>query len=104
MIECILEKSNLQDKKYKVTIFNRDGTSKIVHFGAKGYSDYTIHKDEERMHRYSVRHKPRENWNKSGLFTSGFWSKWILWNKPSLNESIRNTEKRFGLKIRLRRR
>ena len=73
---------------------------KTVHFGAEGYSDYTKHKDKERMQRYSARHKARENWAKSGIETAGFWSKWILWNKPSLSASIKDVEKRFGIKIR----
>jgi len=90
----ILQKSDLSDKKYMVTV-----GSKTVNFGAKGYSDYTIHKDEERMHRYENRHKKRENWKKSGITTAGFWSKWILWNKPSFIGSIKDTEKRFNIKI-----
>jgi hypothetical protein len=51
------------------------------------------------MHRYENRHKKRENWKKSGIKTAGFWSKWILWNKPSLNRSIKDTEERFNIKI-----
>ena len=31
-----------------------------VHFGAKGMSDYTIHKDDERKYRYIMRHKKNE--------------------------------------------
>ena len=91
----VLEKSKLPTKKYSITIDN-----KTINFGAKGYSDFTIHKDEERMHRYENRHKKRENWKKSGIETAGFWSKWILWNKPSFVGSIRDTEKRFNIKIK----
>ena len=93
----ILQKSTKSDKKFMVTIGN-----KTVHFGAKGYSDYTKHKNRSRMHRYETRHRSRENWKKSGLETAGFWSKWILWNKPGLIESIRDTERRFGIKIQYR--
>jgi len=91
----ILKKSSKKDKKFMVIIGN-----KTVHFGAVGYSDFTIHKDQERMHRYETRHKSREDWKKSGIKTAGFWSKWILWNKPSLISSIRDTQKRFGIRIR----
>lgn len=90
----ILEKSKNSTKKYAVKVGN-----KTVNFGAKGYSDFTIHKDVDRMHRYENRHKSRENWTKSGIKTAGFWSKWILWNKPSLNASIKDTERRFGIRI-----
>ena len=88
------------EKKYKVTIVKPNGTTKTVQFGAKGYSDFTKHKDVERKNRYDMRHKSRENWTKSGITTAGFWSKWILWNKPSLQSSISNTSKRFNITIK----
>ena len=90
----ILQKSKVSTKKLAAIIGN-----KTVNFGAKGYSDFTLHKDVDRMHRYEGRHKRRENWGKSGIETAGFWSKWILWNKPSLIGSIKDTEKRFNIKI-----
>ena len=91
----ILSKSTRADKKYMVKVDGR-----TVHFGATGYSDYTKHKDTDRRRRYIARHAARENWNKSGLQTAGFWSRYILWNKPTLAESIRDTEKKFNIKIR----
>ena len=91
-------KSTRKDKKYMVIV---DG--KTVHFGQKGYSDYTKHKDKERMQRYLTRHKARENWSKSGIKTAGFWSRWILWNKPSLTDSIKDVERRFGVELKRRR-
>ena len=92
--KIILQKSKSPDKKFMVTI-----DSKTVNFGAKGYSDYTKHRNKSRMHRYENRHKSRENWKKSGIKSAGFWSKWILWNKPGFKESVKDTEKRFGVKI-----
>lgn len=94
----ILQKSKVAGKKFAAIIGN-----KTVNFGAKGYSDFTIHKDYDRMKRYENRHKSRENWSKSGIKSAGFWSKWILWNKPSLIGSIKDTERRFGIKIRYKR-
>jgi len=90
-----LQKSSSPDKKYMAKIDN-----KTVHFGAKGYSDFTKHRDRSRMRRYENRHRTRENWKKSGIKTAGFWSKWVLWNKPSLSGSIKDTERRFGIKIK----
>lgn len=99
-IICKIEKSKHSGKKYQVSIFNlREESVRTIHFGAKGYSDYTIHKDVERMNRYDLRHKRREDWTKGGLYTAGFWAKWILWNKPSFQASVRDTAKRFGIKI-----
>ena len=92
--KIILQKSSHPDKKYMVTIGN-----KTVHFGASSYQSYEVHKDPERKKRYENRHKSRENWTKSGIKTAGFWAKHILWNKPSLRASIKDTEKRFNIKI-----
>jgi hypothetical protein len=101
-ITCWLEKSDQATKKFQVSILDpRTQRVRTVHFGAKGYSDYTLHKDPERMHRYTIRHQKRENWTKSGIYTAGFWSKWILWNKPSFRASVQDTSKRFGLNIRI---
>lgn len=89
-----LKKSTKPDKKYMVKIEN-----KTIHFGANGMSDFTKHKDPERKKRYIVRHQKKENWKKSGIKTAGFWSRWLLWNKPTITESKRNIETKFNVKI-----
>ncbi len=100
MISCALYVSDQAHKKFKIEITDsRTGSTRTVHFGAKGYSDYTIHRDAERMERYTVRHRARENWTRSGIYTAGFWAKWLLWNKPSLTASIHDTARRFRLRI-----
>jgi uncharacterized membrane-anchored protein YitT (DUF2179 family) len=89
-----LTKSSRPEKKYMVLIDN-----KVIHFGATGYSDLTQHKNKSRKMNYEKRHRSRENWTKSGLKTAGFWSKWLLWNKPTLISSIKDIEKLFNVKI-----
>lgn len=73
---------------------------RTIHFGARGMSDYTKHKDSSRKQRYITRHKKRESWSRSGVKSAGFWAKNLLWNKPSLSGSISSIERRFGLKIK----
>ena len=90
-----LAKSSRADKKYMVYV---DG--KVTHFGATGYSDYTRHKDPERKQRYITRHQARENWTKSGIHTAGFWSRWLLWGEPTIPDSIKAIERKFGIKIK----
>ena len=90
-----LSRSTKPDKKYMIQIDN-----KTIHFGAAGMSDYTKHKDAERKGRYMSRHNRRESWSKGGIRTAGFWSRWLLWNKPSLTASIQDTQRRFRIKIR----
>jgi hypothetical protein len=83
--------------KYVATLSDKEGKIHSIKFGAKGYSDYTIHKDSERKKRYIIRHKKKEDWTSSGILTPGFWSRWILWNKPGYRESIDNTKSKFNL-------
>lgn len=85
---------------HKFTAVFPDGSK--VHFGRKGYSDYTKHKDKARMERYLTRHRSRENWARSGAKTAGFWSRWLLWSSPSLDGARRKTEKVLGKKIVLK--
>ena len=55
-MEIIIKKSTNIDKKFDAVI---DGKKKIS-FGAKGYSDYTKHKDKDRKDRYIDRHRKNE--------------------------------------------
>ena len=87
----IIEKSSRATKKYMVKV-----GSKTIHFGAKGFEDYTTHQDESRKRNYLARHK-NENWNLSGIGTAGFWARWLLWNKPTIKESINDIKRRFKL-------
>ena len=83
------------EKKYDAVIEQENGRTKTVSFGAKGMSDYTKHGDEERKRRYVARHQARESF--TDPTTAGFWAKNILWNKPTIAESLRDTKARFHL-------
>ena len=93
MPEVVIQKSSSKGKKYDAVITDKEGKTKTVSFGAKGYSDFTKHKDEERKERYIARHKVNQDWK--DYETAGMWAKNILWNKPSIEASIRDTDKRF---------
>ena len=101
-MKIILEnlKNKKGQKKFRATLEN----GRKVEFGAKGYSDFTLHKDPERMQRYIIRHKKREDWTKKGINTAGFWSRWLLWSKPSRNGAIKLIENKFNVKINERKR
>ena len=88
-------KSKKATKKYDAIFKLDNGKEKIVSFGAAGYSDYTINKDDERKERYLRRHRSRENW--SNPLTSGSLSRYILWNKKTLKASIADFKKRFKI-------
>ena len=88
-------KSDKPNKKYYIIT----NDNKKVYFGAAGYSDFTIHKDEARKQRYIDRHKKNEfkYWNKSGIDTASFWSRFLLWNLPTITASYHDIKKRFNI-------
>lgn len=60
-------------------------------------SDFTLHKDPERKARYIARHQAHEHWEDPR--SAGFWSRWLLWNKPSLRASAQDIKRRFGIVV-----
>ena len=88
-MEVVISKSNRKDKKFKAVIDNK----KTVHFGASGYSDYTFNTHSDIKDRYIQRHKRNEDWNDYN--TAGFYAKHILWNKPTIQESVKDTNRNF---------
>ncbi len=98
-------KSSNSAKKYDA-IFMVNEKEKKVGFGASGYRDYTLINDknskfylEKLLDRnvvkasYIRRHREKENWNNP--LTAGALSRYILWNKKTLNASIRDFKQRF---------
>lgn len=120
-MKVILQKNPGGLKKWRAVL--PDG--KKVDFGLKGYSDYTIHKNPLRMRSYVMRHggvassnlkkstdekyvqdkmlnvktSTKENWSKNGIYTPGFWSRWLLWSHPSINAAKREISKKFNVKF-----
>jgi len=96
MTEVKITRSDAKEKKMKAIFTEKDGSKKTIHFGAKGMSDYTKHGDEERKKRYLARHKANENWGNPK--TAGSLSRYILWNKPTIQGSIKDFKNKFNLK------
>ena len=97
MVSVVIKPSTMKTKKFTAILYDENKKKiKTIHFGAKGSSDFTIHKDEKRKQRYLDRHKARENWN--DYMTAGSLSRYILWNKKSLKSSISDYKRRFNLK------
>jgi hypothetical protein len=83
--------------KYVATFKNKEtGRTKTTHFGAAGYTDYTLTKDKGKRELYLQRHKARENW--SNPTTAGSLSKHILWgDSTSITTNIAQFKKKFNL-------
>lgn len=90
-----IKKSDHPDKKYYAE-FESEGRTRKTYFGAKGMKDFTTFSPverEERKRRYLARHRANENWNDPE--SAGALSRWILWNKPTVRESVKDYMKRF---------
>ena len=89
VIQIVITPSDRKDKKFMARIDDK----KSVHFGDKRYEDYTMHKNNDRKERYIKRHQKNEQWN--DIYTAGFWSRWLTWEKPTLNEAVKNINNKF---------
>lgn len=86
------------NEKHKYEVHFQDGRK--VKFGDNRYEDYLMHQDVKRKRLYILRHKSmNKDWTRRGIYTPGFWSRYLTWNKPTLEESIENIRKKFGLKL-----
>ena len=70
-------KSLKKEKKKMVCVKDKDKT-KLIHYGAKGYEDFTMHKDKERRKRFRKRMgcDPVSELNKA---SAKFWACEDLW-------------------------
>jgi hypothetical protein len=96
------------NSKY-MAIFYMDTGDKVhikkVTFGGRGYRDYISYYEEDpekaftRRENYLDRHRPRENefWDSNPMAASAL-SKWILWNRPTLEESLLSYKRKFKLR------
>ena len=94
-MNIIITPSDKSAKKFTAKIDDK----KTIHFGAKLYEDYTIHRDDKRKKAYLARHK-KDNFNNPNY--AGFYATNLLWNKPTLKESIKNTNEKYNLNIKLK--
>ena len=96
MNNIIIQKSNISNKIFTAIINNK----KTLHFGDSRYQDFTHHKDDKRKKAYLTRHK-HDNYNNPNY--ASFYSTNLLWNKPTLKESIQATNNKFkNLNIKLK--
>lgn len=97
-----IKPSTNQDKKLMAKFEFENGRTKTVHFGAKGMMDYTKYYKQDkdlanaRKKAYISRHRANENWNDPT--SAGALSKYILWNLPTIEDSIKSYKNTFKLK------
>lgn len=106
-----IKPSTRKANKYMGIFKNKDKKKiKTVHFGSKGYRDYTLISnknsdfyipDVDRRNKvrslYITRHNtPRENWAVPD--NAGSMSRWILWEEPTFKSAVIKYKERFNLK------
>ena len=89
-MRIVISKSTKPEKKYMAEV-----GPKTIHFGQKGYSNYTQHNNNGRKSNYLARHRTNEDWTASGIKTAGFYSKHLLWNQKSFRASLNELNKKF---------
>ena len=93
MFSFQLFKSDAANKKYKVIIYKDGSKVKTLNFGDNRYKDFIeynkIDKDlaNQRKRLYLIRHQNEDFYN---FLTASFWSINILWNKATLESSIKS--------------
>lgn len=84
--------STRSNKKYMVSY-----NGKLIHFGAKGYLDYTQHKDYNRRELYRLRH---HNDHINDPSKPGFYSWWLLWGPyTSIHRNLNYATKYLNLTL-----
>ena len=88
-------KTDDDSKKKYTAIFQVDNKIKKVSFGAKGFEDYTTHKDVKRREAYLSRHQ-RDNLENP--LSPGALSWFILWGPSTdINRNIEFFRRRFRI-------
>ena len=94
----LLLKNDMPNSRKKfVAIIQDQGKIKKIRFGDKNYDDYTMHHDDSRKQAYINRHEKREDWN--NIKTAGCLAYHLLWSKPTIEEAIKDFEKRFDVHV-----
>lgn len=81
--------------KYRAEFKMENESKKTTKFGARDYSDFTIHKDPARKDRYIARHK--KDLQTNDPTRAGYLSMYILWNKPTFEESFEDYKRRINI-------
>ena len=103
MVSVLIKKSKAKGKKLTAIFYEGKKKIKTTNFGSEGNKDYTIYskasnyKANIEKQKYLARHRVREDWN--DFKSAGALSRWILWNKPSKDASIKDYAKRFNITL-----
>lgn len=90
-----MTKSTRSPKKLMARFCDANDKCKIVHFGAQGYSDYTMHRDKKRRENYRSRHHSGKN---AKYNTPNALAYHLLWGESTnLSANIKAFKKRYNV-------
>lgn len=97
-----ITRSTRRGKKLKAVFFSETEKIKTVHFGGSGCKDFIKYSAidpalaKRKRAAYIKRHRVKENWRYP--MRAGTLSRYILWEKPTLDRSIKKFAVMFKLK------
>ena len=106
----LLYKSDKPKKKY-VMVMPKSFTKGNIHkhyFGATGFRDFTLmnkktskfyEPSEEERNKVKDRYLKRHAKEPKGVHTPSTLSDMILWNKPTIQASVKDYEKKYNVKV-----
>ena len=95
MIELIEFKKSTRDGKKYMLVLNENGRGKTIHFGSAGSKTYLDHGDKIKRKNYIARHEVNEDFTKINPASA---SRYVLWNKKTLDKSLKSFLSRFNIK------
>ena len=96
MEKFYLYKSDKKDKKYVMVM----PSFKHKHyFGQNNYRDFTLMNDKNKRDAVKSAYLKRHSKDPKGIHQPSTLSDMILWNKPTINESIKDYEKKYNVKV-----
>lgn len=97
MVVVKIRKSKKANKRLVARFYSNGVKFKSVHFGSgnvMGRGTYVDHNDPKLKKAWIARHEVRGTF--LDPYTPSALAYWVLWNKPTLKESIKSYKKKFG--------
>ena len=95
-MRVVFSKSDVKDKKMKAVFYDDKTKIKTTHFGYDKGKSFIDHKDDSKKEAWIARHKVRGSFQEP--MSASALAKHILWNKPSIQNSIKDYKNKFKLK------
>jgi len=97
--DCVISISPEPKYRWRVTFPN----SRVnpIDFGEIGVSTYIDHQDRDKLFAYVTANQYRcDEW--TCKTRPAFWERWVLWNKPTIVDAVKDIGEYYNLKIVIR--